>query len=114
MPLCEAIESAYLKWKSEQHRPKPKYDSMCSLATLVKNDFLTTEENDNQLKITCQHYNCFVTCTVRSVEILYITCIHSRLPNIGLYPEEIDPENFFFVAFLKKNATYVSEVFERR
>ena len=45
MPLGEAIESDYLMWKSEQHILTPKYDILCSLATLVNPYFVTMEED---------------------------------------------------------------------
>ena len=54
------------------------------------------EEDDNQLKTTCQHCNGFITCKVRSGELIYIKFLHSGLSTIGLYPEEFDPENFYF------------------
>ena len=62
LPLGESIESAYLMWKSEQHRLTPKYDIMRSLVPLVKHYFVTMEEDDSQLKITCQRCDGFVTC----------------------------------------------------
>ena len=39
--LGETIESAYLMWKSEQHRLTPKYDILRLLVTLVKTYFMT-------------------------------------------------------------------------
>ena len=53
------------------------------------------EDNDNLFKITCQRCSFFVTCKYRSGELLLTTFIHDGLSNIGLYPEFIDPENFF-------------------
>ena len=44
LTLGEAIEIAYLMWKSEQHRLKPKYDSMRVLAPPVKQYNATMEE----------------------------------------------------------------------
>ena len=32
----------------------------------------------------------------RSVKLLYITFLHSVLSNLVLYPEELDPEIFYF------------------
>ena len=49
IPLGESIESAYLKWKSEQHILTPKYDILRSLAPLVNHYSVTLEEDDNQL-----------------------------------------------------------------
>ena len=49
LPLGESIESAYLKWKSEQHILTPKYDILRSLAPLVNHYSVTLEEDDNQL-----------------------------------------------------------------
>ena len=54
------------------------------------------EEDDNLFKITCQLCNGFVTCKGRSGELLYINFINYGLSTIGLYTEDIDPENFHF------------------
>ena len=54
------------------------------------------EEDDNKFKITCQCCNGFVTCKGRSGELIYITFLHYGLYSIGLYPEELDPENVYF------------------
>ena len=51
------------------------------------------EEDDNQIKMTCQRCNSFGTCKVRSGELLYITFLCAGLYTIGLYPEEIYPKN---------------------
>ena len=56
---------------------------------------VTMEEYNNQFKITCQHCNGFVTCFDRSVEILYITFLHSVISTIVLYPEDLVTENFY-------------------
>ena len=94
--LGEATESAYLTWKSEQHRLTPNYKILCSLVPLVKYYFATMEEADNQLKITCQHCNGFVICKGRSTELVYITFLHSGLSIIGIYPDELVQESFYF------------------
>ena len=52
--LYESIESDYLTWKSTQHRLTLKYYIMRSLVPLVKRYFLTIEEDNTILKITCQ------------------------------------------------------------
>ena len=39
LPLGDNIESAYLKWNSEQHRLTPKYKILRSLAPHVKKYF---------------------------------------------------------------------------
>ena len=57
LTLGEAIEIAYIMWKSEQHIPTPKYNILCSLVPLVKQYFVTMEDNDNQWKIICQCCN---------------------------------------------------------
>ena len=54
------------------------------------------EEDDNQFNIAYQHCNGFVIFKVRSVEMLYITFLHSVMYNLGLYIEEIVPENLYF------------------
>ena len=54
------------------------------------------EEDNNQLKITCQPCNSFVTCSGKSGEILYNTFFHAGVSTLGIYPEELDPENFYF------------------
>ena len=83
-------------WKSEQHRLTTKYDIMRSLVPLIKHYFVTMEEDNNLFKIICQHCNGFVTCKVSSVELLYITFLHAGLSTLGIYPENIDSENFYF------------------
>ena len=50
LQIFEDFGSAYLIWKSEQHRLTPKYDIMHSLAALVKHYLVTMEEDDNQTK----------------------------------------------------------------
>ena len=89
--LGEPIQSAYLIWKSEQHILTPKYDIICSLVPLVKNCFLTTDEDDAQFKFTCQHCNVFFTYKGGSVELVYVTFINSILSTLVLHSEEIDP-----------------------
>ena len=48
------------------------------------------EEDDNLFKITFQHCNGFVTCKVRSVELLYITFLRYILSTIGPYTEYLN------------------------
>ena len=69
---------------------------MCSLVPLVKHYFVTMEEYDNLFKITCQRYYVFVTYKVSSGALLYITFLCAVLSTIVLYPEELDPEIFYF------------------
>ena len=60
--------------------------------------------NDNQLRITFQSCNGFVTCSGRSGELLYITFLRSGMSTIGLYPEYLVPEIFYFqLPSIKKN-----------
>ena len=69
---------------------------MSSLVALVKHYFVTMEEDDNKLRITHQHCNGFVTCSGRSVELIYTTFIHAGMYTLGLYPDEIVSETFYF------------------
>ena len=69
---------------------------MCSLVALVKHCFLTMEEDDTLFKITCQCCNGFLTCKGRSAELIYITFLRSESYTIVLYPEDLDPEIFYF------------------
>ena len=69
-----------------------KYDILHSLVTLVKEYFMTMEEDDNQFKITCQRCNVFVKFKGRSGELLYITFFHAELSTIGPYPKELYPK----------------------
>ena len=100
IPLGEDIETAYLTWKSEQHRLTPKYEIICSLVPLVKHYFVNVKEDDTIFKITCQHCNGFVTCFDRSGEILYITFLQNtyiyvlyfsseRLPKVEIFCNKI-------------------------
>ena len=95
MDLGEAIESAYLTWKKEQHRLTPKYEIMRSLMPLVKKYNVTMEEYYNQLKITFQHYNGFVKYS-GSIGIIYITFLRAGISTPGLYYEELVPVNYHF------------------
>ena len=63
---------------------------------LVEHYFVNTEDNVNQLKITFQHLNDFVTYKESRGELLYITFLHAGFSTLGLYREELDPENFYF------------------
>ena len=84
-------------WKLEQHKLTPKYEIPYSLVHLVNHYFLTMEEDDNQFKITCQRFNSFVICSGRSVEVLYITFLCDGMSTLGLYPEKLFKENFYFL-----------------
>ena len=54
------------------------------------------DKDDNQLKITRQSCNVFVTCYSTSGELLYIKFTHYGMSNLGLYPDGIVPKNFYF------------------
>ena len=54
------------------------------------------EEYDNQFKITYQRCNGFKTCSDRGEEILCIIFIFAGMSTLGLYPEDIVPEKFYF------------------
>ena len=47
LKLDESSESAYFMWNSEQQRLTHKYDILCSLMPLVKNNFISIEEYDH-------------------------------------------------------------------
>ena len=94
--MGEAIESYYIAWKPEQHRLIPKYYNPHSFVLLVKQYHVTYEDDDKPFKITCQYCNGFVICSSNSVEILYINFIHSGESTIGIYPEDLDTDNFYF------------------
>ena len=54
LPIVEDIESAYIMWKSEQHRLTPKYDIFHSFVNLIKHYHVTLDDDDKSIKITCQ------------------------------------------------------------
>ena len=54
------------------------------------------KKDDNQFKITLQWCNCVSTCKGISVELIYNIFIHAGLSTLELYPEDLDPENFYF------------------
>ena len=87
MPIGEAIESVYLKWKSEQHRMTPKYDILRSFVPLVENNHVTEDNDDKPFKITCKSCNKIVRCAVKSVELIYINFLHAVMSTLGLCPE---------------------------
>ena len=57
---------------------------------------MTMEDDDDQLKITWQLCNGFVTCSGNIGELLYIPFLGAGMSNLGIYLEEIFPENFYF------------------
>ena len=57
---------------------------------------MTYEDDDKTLNMTYQYCNVFVRCSDSSAEILYINFMHSDESTIGLYPEYLDTENFYF------------------
>ena len=57
---------------------------------------MTYEDYDKPLNMTYQYCNAFVIFSDSSAEILYINFIHSDESTIGLYPEYLDTENFYF------------------
>ena len=57
---------------------------------------MTYEDDDKPFKITCQYCNGFVRCSDSIVEIISINFLHSGESTIGIYPEDIDTENFYF------------------
>ena len=104
--LGESIESDYLKWNSEKHILIPKYDITRSLVPPVKHQYVTMQQDDTQddtlLKITSQSCNGFLTYKVRSEELIYITFIYYVLSTLVIYPEYLDPENFYFHWYSRK------------
>ena len=54
------------------------------------------EDDENQPKTTCQCCNDFLTCLGRSRELLYIKFLYNVMYNLGIYPEELVTENFYF------------------
>ena len=110
MPLVESIESAYIMCKSEQHRLIPIYDILRSFVLLVKHYLVTMEEDDNQFKINCQCCNGFLKCKGVSGELFYITCLRDGISTLGIYPEEIVPENFHFQS---PSRTKVQHVYQK-
>ena len=65
--------------------------------TLVKQNNVTElYYYDKLLKITCQHCNESVRYTDKSGELLYINFLHACMSTLGIYPEDIFTEIFFF------------------
>ena len=54
------------------------------------------------MRITCRRCNGFVTCKVRSGELIYIAFLHSLFCTLGLYPEDIDQDFFTFSVLPEK------------
>ena len=69
---------------------------MRSLVPLKRQYNVNMGEDVNQLKFTCKHCNCFVTCSNRSGELRYITFLHSGMYNLRLYPVELVSDHFYF------------------
>ena len=51
---------------------------------------------DKTLKLTFKYCNKYVIYDVKSGELLYINFLHEFMSTLGLYPEGISPEIFFF------------------
>ena len=83
-------------WKLEKNRLTTKYGILRSLVPFVKHYFVNMGGDDNHFKLTCQRYNGFVTCKGGSGEVVYVTFLHAGISTLGLYPEELFPENFCF------------------
>ena len=96
LSLRKPIKSSYPMWKSEQYRMKPKYHILRLLMPLIKYFNANMEEYCNQFIITCQSCNVFVTWSVRSGELFYVTFIHDGMCTLGIYPEVFYPEILFF------------------
>ena len=60
--------------------------------------YYVTWVNDDEKPfiITCQCFNGYVKCAVKSGEIIYITFLHAGMVSLGLYPEELGTHNLFF------------------
>ena len=71
----------------------PKYYIFHSFVPLVKYYNLTYEEDNKPLKINCRLFDGFFTCSEKSGELLYITFIHDEMSTLGIYSEDIVPEN---------------------
>ena len=64
---------------------------------LVNYFHVTWKNNaDKTLQITCKHFNRYVKLSSKSGELIYTTFLHTGMVSLGLYPEEIDPDNIFF------------------
>ena len=57
---------------------------------------MNMEEDGNQFRITCSYSNVFVTCSGISGELLNIEIFDDVRSTLGLYPEELVPEHFYF------------------
>ena len=66
------------------------------MGLFVTHYFVTIKEDDNQLNSILKLCNGFVTCSGSIEEKLYIDFIHSGIATLGLYPEELVPENLYF------------------
>ena len=70
---------------------------MRSFVPLVKDYYATLMSHDKKLfKNTCQHCNGYVKCSGKIGKILYINFIHEGMISIGISPEDINPDNYFF------------------
>ena len=54
------------------------------------------DDDNKPFKITCKCCNVYVICSGKSVELTYITLLHAAMFTLGLYPEELSSEIFFF------------------
>ena len=84
---------------------------MRSLVPPIKNYLVTMEEDHTLFKIICHRCNGFVTCKGSSGELLYITFIRSGFSTIVLYPEELDPEMFYFQWHIRKKCNSCTRIF---
>ena len=80
----------------------------CSFVTLVKYYHVTYVDDDNKpFKINCQICNDFLTCAGKSGDILYIAFLHAGMSTIGIYPEDINTENFFFQCTVRTTTHHI-------
>ena len=64
---------------------------------LVKYFHITCVENaDNLLKVYFQYCKGNVNCADTYREIIYINSLHIIIQSIGLYHEDLKPDNIFF------------------
>ena len=80
-----------------KNRLTPKYDILRSFMPLVKQrHFNYVGDDDKLFKIAFKCYNGFLRCANKSVELIYITFLHSGMSTLGIFPADLNPVIFFF------------------
>ena len=55
---------------------------------------MTLDDDNKRIKITCQRCNGFLIYLGSIIELIYHKFLYNGMSTLGLYPEDIELENF--------------------